>query len=51
MAKAPSGGKDSGKARSAIKGTYVTKAYAKTYPKTTVVEHDRSKGNPKKPKK
>lgn len=31
----------SGKARSAVTGRYVTQAYAKSHPKTTVVEHDK----------
>jgi hypothetical protein len=30
-----------GKARSAITGRYVSKAYAKKHPKTTVVERDK----------
>ena len=32
-----------GKARSAVNGRYVSKDYARKHPKTTVVEHDRSK--------
>ncbi len=35
--------KTKGKARSAITGRYVKKSYAKTHPKTTVVERDRKR--------
>lgn len=38
-----SGKKNSGKARSAVNGRYVSKDYAKKHPKTTVVEHDKPK--------
>lgn len=42
--------KPTGKARSAISGQYVKPSYAKTHPKTTVVEHDRPKSGGKKSK-
>jgi hypothetical protein len=32
-----------GKARSAVTGHYVSPKYAKTHPKTTVVEHSKKK--------
>jgi hypothetical protein len=35
--------KGSGRARDAGSGEYVTKKYADKHPKTTVVEHDKSK--------
>lgn len=34
--------KSSGQARSAVTGHYVTPQYAKTHPKTTVVEHNKT---------
>ena len=40
--------KPTGKARSAVTGRYVKPSYAKTHPKTTVVEHDKPKGSGKK---
>ena len=43
----PKGSKSGGKARSAVSGRYVKKSYAKTHPKTTVVEHDKPKGGGK----
>ena len=36
-------GSGSGHARDAGSGQYVKKTYAETYPKTTVIEHDKSK--------
>jgi len=34
--------KNSGQARSAVTGNYVKPQYAKTHPKTTVVEHNKT---------
>ena len=45
MAKKSSSG--AGKARSAISGRYVAKAYAKRNPRITVVEHDKPKSGGK----
>jgi hypothetical protein len=38
-----SGGAGSGRGRDAGTGQYVPKKYAETHPKTTVIEHDKSK--------
>jgi|GEM_PF-1901771 len=45
MAKAPSkpASNPPGKARDAGTGQYVSKKYAITHPKTTVIEHDKGK--------
>jgi hypothetical protein len=49
VAKKPSGGKQNGRFRSAITGTFVTKEYADKNPSTTV--HETKKSVPKPPKK
>lgn len=43
MARSRGGGHGSGRARSAITGRYVTKSYAKSHPRTTVIERDSKK--------